>query len=207
MRKVKKVSHTRILLFEFETSHCHYTIGFVSLSQIHRLVAPADHRETIKLLVPKKLLEARVRIANDVGFDPVRQDGTHVFVHFELALLVVAHRRVDLKVQCHIWLCDFGNAIKQLVQSVPELGARLDTVFGNTGIRYTRIDGKFYFAAADMTKLVLWDEETQTPCQRDLSIYVDRAGAVDDVLRAACSHTHQFGQVSRDRFLKDKCVP
>lgn len=98
-----------------------------------------------------------------------------------------------LKGQCNIWKCAFGDAVKQIVRSVPELGARVDTVFGNTGIRYTRMDGKFYFAATDMAKLVLWDEEKQTPCQRDLSIYVDRAGAADENLRMACSHTHQFG--------------
>lgn len=151
-----------------------------------------DQRETVKLLVPKKLIEARARIATDLGFDPVRQDGVRVFVHFELALGVVEHRRSDLKGQCRRWKCAFENALTHIIQSVPELDARVESVFGNTGIRYTRLDGKFFFAATDLARLVLWDDVRKTPSPQHAARDVQAAAAVDPTLQDELKRVFQF---------------
>ena len=166
--------------------------GFVDLTQIHELVAPVDKRETIMLLSPKNIADVRVRLTT-TDFDPVRRENGRVFVFHELAYEVIVHRRVDLKYIVQVWKGERGDAVQLIVSTVPELALRVQDVFGETGIRHTRIDGKFYFAAADMAKLILWDGNTQTPSQRNCSLYVSRAGEKDELLRKGCAHTFQFG--------------
>jgi len=165
--------------------------GFVDLVQIHKLVAPVDQRETIMLLSPKKIADVRARLTT-TDFDPVRLDNG-VFVFYELALEVIAFRRADLKHIVQKWKGELGDAIKQIVSAVPELALRVEDVFGNTGIRYTQIDGTFYFAATDMAKLVLWDNETQTPSQSTQAHAVEAAGRNDPILHSALTRAFQFG--------------
>lgn len=165
--------------------------GFVDLVQIHKLVAPVDQRETVMLLSPKKIADVRARLTT-ADFDPVRLDNG-VFVFYELALDVIAFRRADLKGQCHKWKSELGDAVQQIICAVPELTLRVQDVFGETGIRHTRIDGKFYFAATDMAKLVLWDNETQTPSPSTQAHAVEAAGRNDPVLHSALTRTFQFG--------------
>lgn len=165
--------------------------GFVDLSQIHKLVAPVDQRETVMLLSPKKIADVRARLTTH-DFDPVRLENGRVFVFYELAYEVIIHRRADLKQIVLEWRGERGNVIEEIVRSVPELAGRVKEVFGETGIRHARIEGKFYFAAADMAKLVLWDEQTQTPSQSALNIYVKRAAHNDDKLLTALARTYHF---------------
>jgi len=115
-----------------------------------------------------------------------------VFVFYELAYEVIVHRRADLKHTVQVWKGERGDAVQQIVSAVPELAVRVQDVFGETGIRHTKIDGKFYFAASDMAKLVLWDKETQNPSQNNITFYLERAKGNDAALRMAFERTFQF---------------
>lgn len=141
--------------------------------------------------LPRRLETVRARLTT-ADFDPVRLENGRVFVFYELALVVIAFRRADLKNVVQKWKGELGGALAQIVAAVPELALRVEEVFGGTGIRYTRIDGKFYFAATDMAKLVLWDEETQSPSQSTQAHMVENSKRNDAALRMAFERTFQF---------------
>jgi len=166
--------------------------GFVDLSRIHKLVAPVDQRESTMLLSTKKIADVRARLTT-ADFDPVRVENGRVYVFYELAYEVIIHRRADLKQIVLEWKGERGNAVEEIVRSVPELAGRVQEVFGDNGIRHTRIDGKFYFAASDMARLVLWDEHTKTPTLSNSTVYIQRSVANDDLLAKALARKYHFG--------------
>lgn len=62
----------------------------------------------------------------------------------------------------------------------------------NLGIRHVRLDGKFYFAAPDLARLVLWDSERKTPSPQNAALSVTTAAGMDKNLSEELRRTFQF---------------
>ncbi len=167
--------------------------GFVNLSEIHRLVAPTDQRDTLKLLAPKKLKDACATLTTS-KFNPVRSatDGT-IYAFWSLALEFALYRKPNLKELARKWRLMIDNPMSELIKTEETLQARIDHVFGKDGIRYIQLDGKFFFAAPDLARLVLWDDKSQTPTAQNTVHAIKTHSAADDVLLTLLQKVYSFG--------------
>lgn len=189
---------------------------FVDLRALRDILAPGDIRDAAKLIEAKKLREARAHIeSNDLIAIRSSSDGKFE-VHVDLALEYVLYKNKDLKQIVNHIRNNRPGGMRAVLESTPGLFERVKTVFGDAGesfcthqrifernaanfqpphivgIRHVRLDGKFYFAAPDLARLVLWDDAKKTPSAKNAIHSMEGAAMYDHSLQVELERTHQF---------------
>ena len=162
--------------------------GFVNLTQIHRIVTPNDKRGDAKLLGPKKLTESIAALKTPT-FDPLRHEGHETHAFWTLALDVIVYRKKDLHPFARKWRTLIDNPMRDLLLAEDSLNEHIQRVFGNEGIRYIKLNDKFYFSAPDLVRLILNGDNDGS------RVYLQRARAHDSQLNTLLEKVYTFRYV------------